>query len=71
MASSLATCTRLHSVVFEMPCVHDVVPLLDVNDVVEALTALHSTGSGNLHCPRAAPTQGDGSNCVMQIPAVL
>ena len=37
----------------------DVVPLLDVDGVVEALTArLQSTGSGSLHCPRAAPTQG-------------
>ena len=49
----------LHSVGFEMPRMHDVVPLLDVDGVVEALTAhLQSTGSGNLHCPRAAPTQG-------------
>ena len=38
---------------------HDVVPLLDVDGVVEALTAcLQSTGSGSLYCPRAAPTQG-------------
>ena len=38
MTSSLAAC--LHSVGFEMPCVHDVVPLvlIDVDDVVEALT---------------------------------
>ncbi len=57
MASSLAAC--LHSVGFEMPRVHDVVPLLDVDGVVEALTArLQSTGSGSLYCPRAAPTQG-------------
>ena len=42
-----------------MPRVHDLVPLLDVDDVVEALTAhLQSTGSGSLYCPRAAPTQG-------------
>ena len=45
-----------------MPRVHDVVPLLDVDGVVEALTArLRSTGSGSLYCPRAccaAPTQG-------------
>ena len=35
---------------------HDVVPLLDVDGVVEALTArLQSTGSGCLHCPRATP----------------
>ena len=49
----------LHSVGFEMPRVHDVVPLLHVDGVVEALTAcLQSTGSGSLYCPRAAPTQG-------------
>ena len=57
MANSLAAC--LHSVGFEMPRVHDVVHLLDVDGVVEALTArLQSTGSGNLYCPHAAPTQG-------------
>ena len=57
MANSLTACW--HSVGFEMPCVHDVVPLLDVDGVVEALTArLQSTGSGTLYCPRAAPTQG-------------
>ena len=37
MANSLAAC--LHSVGFEMPRVHDAVPLLDVDGVVEALTA--------------------------------
>ena len=52
--SSLATC--LHSVGFEMPRVHDVVPLSDVDSVVEALTALlQSTGSGGLQCPREGP----------------
>ena len=57
MASLLAA--YLHSVGFEMPRVHDVVPLLDVDGVVEALTAhLQGTGSGSLYCPRAAPTQG-------------
>ena len=57
MADSLAAC--LHSMGFEVPCVHDVVPLLDVDGVVEALTArLQSTGSGSLYCPHAAPTQG-------------
>ena len=57
MANSLAAC--LQSVGFEMPRVHDVAPLLDVDGVVEALTArLQSTGSGRLHCPCAAPTQG-------------
>ena len=50
MANSLAACLR--SVAFEMPRVHDVVPLLDVDGVVEALTArLQSTGSGGLYCP--------------------
>ena len=55
MASSLAT--SLHSVGFEMPRVHDVVPLLDVDGDVEATRpcGLQSTGSGGLHCPRAAP----------------
>ena len=59
MASSLAS--RLRSVGFEMPRVHDVVPLLDVDgtSVVEALTGyLQGTGSGSLYCPGAAPTQG-------------
>ena len=38
-----------------MPRVHDVVPVLDVDGVVEALTVLlQSTSSGGLHCPRAA-----------------
>ena len=41
---------------FEVPCVHDVVPLLDVDGVVEALTRhLHGTGSGSLYGTRAAP----------------
>ena len=35
MASSLAAC--MHSVGFEMPRVHDVVPSIDVDGVVEAL----------------------------------
>ena len=43
MASSLAAC--LHSVGSEMPRVHDMVPLLDVDGVIEALTArLRGTG---------------------------
>ena len=42
-----------------MPRVHDVLPLLDVDGVLEALTArLQSTDSGSLCCPRAAPSQG-------------
>ena len=57
MASSLAACLR--SVGFEMPRVHDVVPLLDVDGIVEALTGdLQGTGSGSLYCPRAAPARG-------------
>ena len=57
MSSSLAACLR--SVGFEMPRVHDVVPLLDVDGIVEALTGhLQGTGSGSLYCPRAAPTRG-------------
>ena len=57
MASSLAAC--LHSVGFEMPFMHDVVPLLDVDGVVETLTErLQSTDFGSLYCPRAALTQG-------------
>ena len=57
MASSLAAC--LHSVGFDMPRVCDVVPLLDVDSIVEALTAsLQTFGGGALFCPRQAPTQG-------------
>ena len=42
-----------------MPRVHDVVPLLDVDGIVEDLTGhLQGTGSGGLYCPRAAPTRG-------------
>ena len=55
--NTLAAC--LHSVGFELPRVHDVVPLLIVDVVVEALTArLQSAGSGGLYRLRAAPTQG-------------
>ena len=40
-----------------MPRIHDTVPLLDVDSVVEALTAcLQGTGSGGLYCPRVGPT---------------
>ena len=47
MAGSLAAC--LHSVGYEMRRVHHVVALLDVDGVVEALTAcLQTTGSGSL-----------------------
>ena len=42
-----------------MPRAHDVVPLLDVDGIVEALTQyLQGTGSGSLYSYRAAPTQG-------------
>ena len=60
MASSLAAC--LHSVGFEMPHMHDVVPLLDVDVLWKALTeCLQNTGSVSLYIQyitRAAPTQG-------------
>ena len=57
MAGSLAAVSS------EMPRVHDVVPLLDVDGVAEALTThLQSTGSGGLYCPCAAPTQGHMSS---------
>ncbi len=40
-----------------MPCVCDVVPLLDVDNIVEALTAhLQDKCYGPLYCPCAAPT---------------
>ena len=42
-----------------MPRVCDVMPLLDVDGIVGALTAeLQDVGSGALYCPCAAPTQG-------------
>ena len=42
-----------------MPRVHDVVPLLDVDGIVEALTGrLQGTGSGSLYSPCAALDQG-------------
>ena len=57
MASSLAAC--LQSVWFDMLRLHDVVPLLDVDGVVEALTTrLQSTGSGSLYWARAVPIHG-------------
>ena len=52
MASSLAAC--LHSVGFEMPRVHDVVSLLDVDGAVEALTA---------HCAKHRVWQSVLSSC--------
>ena len=56
MASSLAAC--LHLVGYDMPRVCDVIPILDVDNIVGALTAqLQNMGSG-LYCPRMAPTRG-------------
>ena len=57
MASSLAAC--LHSVGSDMSRICDVVPILDVDSIVGALTAqLQNMGSGGLYCPRMAPTRG-------------
>ena len=57
MASSLATC--LHTIGFELPRVIDVVPLFDVDGVVDALTErLTCVGPGRVYCPRVAPSQG-------------
>ena len=54
MASSLATC--LHTVGFEMPRVTDVVPLLDVDGIVDAFVEhLTRVGSGTVYCPPIAP----------------
>ena len=57
MASSLAA--LLHSVGFEMPRIHDVVPLSDVDGVVKALTACQQ-GRVLAVCivQPAGPTQG-------------
>ncbi len=42
-----------------MPHVFDVMPLLDVDSIVEALTVqLQDVGSATLYCPRDAPTTG-------------
>ncbi|DBA96107.1 TPA: hypothetical protein ACH3X1_001601 [Trebouxia sp. C0004] len=57
MASSVAGCLR--SVGYDMPRVFDVMALLDIDCVVEALTVqLQDMGSAALYCPHAAPTQG-------------
>ena len=57
MASSVAGCLR--SVGYDMPRVFDVMPLLDIDSIVEALTVqLQDMGSAALYCPRAAPTRG-------------
>ncbi|DBB01575.1 TPA: hypothetical protein ACH3X1_000223 [Trebouxia sp. C0004] len=53
LASSVAG--RLRSVGYDMPRVFDVMRLLDINCIVEALTVqLRDMGSAALYCPRAA-----------------
>ncbi|DBB18937.1 TPA: hypothetical protein ACH3X3_000513 [Trebouxia sp. C0006] len=57
MASSVAGC--LSSVGYDMPRVFDVIPLLEIDSIVEALTVqLQDVGSAVLYCPREAPTRG-------------
>ena len=57
MASSLAGC--LNSVGYDMPRVCDVIPILDVDNIIEVLTTqLQDLGNGALYCPRVAPTRG-------------
>ena len=57
MASSLAGCLR--SVGYDMPRVCDVIPILDVDNIIEVLTTqLQDLGDGALYCPRVAPTRG-------------
>ena len=57
MASSVAGC--LSSVGYDMPRVFDVIPLLEIDSIVEALTVqLQDMGSAALYCPREAPTRG-------------
>ena len=57
MASSLAGC--LHSVGYDMSRVCDVIPILDVDNIIEVLTTqLQDLGNGALYCPRVAPTRG-------------
>ena len=56
-ASSLAGC--LHSVGYDMPRVCDVIPILDVDNIIEVLTTqLQDLGNSALYCPRVAPTRG-------------
>ncbi|DBA85352.1 TPA: hypothetical protein ACH3X2_006033 [Trebouxia sp. C0005] len=55
LASSVAGCLR--SVGYEMQRVFDVMPLLDVDNIVQALTVqLQDMGSAALYCPRDAPS---------------
>ncbi len=57
VASSVAGWLR--SVGYNMPRVFDVMPLLDIDGIVEALTVqLQDMGSAALYCPREAPTRG-------------
>ena len=57
LSSSLADCLQL--VGDDMPRVHDVIPTLDVDNIVGVLTAqLQDMGSGALYCPHVAPTWG-------------
>ncbi len=56
MASSGASC--LGPVGYDMPRVFNVIPLLEIDSIVEALTVqLQDVGSAALYCPRA-PTRG-------------
>ena len=49
----------LHTVGFQMPRVIDVVPLSDVDGVMDALTErLTCVGPGRMYCLRVAPSQG-------------
>ena len=57
LSSSLASC--LHLVGYDMPRVHDVIPILDVDNIVGVLTEhLQGMGSGTLYCCRVAPPWG-------------
>ena len=57
LSSSLASC--LHLVGYDMPRVHDVIPILDVDKFMGELTEqLQGLGSGALYCPRVAATRG-------------
>ena len=48
-----------HSVGYDMPCVCDVIPILDVDNIIDVLTTqLQDLGNGALYCPRVAPTRG-------------
>ena len=69
MASSLAAC--MHSVGFEMPRVHDVVPLIDVDGVVEALQACRVQVLEFWGCAGSACLQSTGLHaCRVQVLAV-